>query len=91
MLRTYSIYEAKTKFTEIIRKVRQGQKVRISYRGTQVAEIRPLPPDERKDLAKILSDLEDAGVLTPPSDARTSLEPIAKRPGALARFLETRE
>ncbi len=91
MLRTYSIYEAKARFTEIIRKVRRGQKVRISYRGTQVAEIRPLPPDERQDLEKILADLEDAGALTPSSGARTPLEPIARRPGALSRFLETRE
>jgi len=38
----YSTYEAKARFSEVIRKVRDGQRVVIAYRGEEVAEIRPL-------------------------------------------------
>ena len=90
MPRCYSMREAKAMFTEIILKVRRGQKVRISHRGTQVAEIRPLPADELQDLHKVLADLEDAGVLTPASEKPPRLAPIARRRGVLARFLAAR-
>lgn len=36
---TYSTYEAKARFSEIIRKVRSGKHVRITYRGREVAEV----------------------------------------------------
>ena len=39
MTTTYSTYEAKAKFSEIMRKVREGKHVYISYRGKEVAEI----------------------------------------------------
>ena len=39
MARVYSTYEAKAKLSEILRKVRAGQKVGISYRGELVAEV----------------------------------------------------
>ena len=35
---TYSTYEAKAKFSEVIRKVRAGQRVVIAYRGEEIAE-----------------------------------------------------
>jgi antitoxin (DNA-binding transcriptional repressor) of toxin-antitoxin stability system len=38
----YSTYEAKARFSEVIRKVRAGQRVVIAYRGAEVAEIRRL-------------------------------------------------
>ena len=37
----YSTYEAKAQFSEIIRQVRQGKTIMVSYRGEPVAEIRP--------------------------------------------------
>ena len=40
-METYSTYEAKAKFSEVIRKVRAGQTVRIAYRGEEIAEVRP--------------------------------------------------
>ena len=36
-----SVYEAKTRFSEVIRQVREGRTITISYRGEPVAEIRP--------------------------------------------------
>ena len=38
----YSTYEAKTKFSELLRKVRQGGRVVITFHGEPVAEIRPI-------------------------------------------------
>lgn len=90
MARVYSSYEAKTKFGEIIRKVRAGQRVVISYRGEEVAEVRPIekkPPS----LKGWLKDLEEKGILAPHCSPTGPLKPIAKRPGALKRFLESRD
>jgi len=86
----YSTYEAKAKFSEILRKVRAGRRVRISYRGEEVAEISPLERTERS-LEGSLKRLEEAGLIGPASLPGGSLRPIAKRPGALARFLESRD
>jgi prevent-host-death family protein len=84
---TYSTYEAKAKFSEILRKVRAGQKVVIAYHGEEVAEIRPL---EKKSLAASLHDLEQQGILSPQAEPRRDLAPVVRKPGALARFLESR-
>lgn len=86
----YSTYEAKAKFSEILRKVRAGRRVRISYRGEEVAEISPLERTERS-LEGSLKRLEEAGLIGSASLPGGSLRPIAKRPGALARFLESRD
>ena len=41
-METYSIYEAKAHFSEIIRQVREGETVTVTRRGKPVAEIRPI-------------------------------------------------
>ena len=89
MTTTYSTYEAKAKFSEIMRKVREGKHVYITYRGKQVAEIRPLEKEET--LEERLRRLQEQGVLGPPTSPKGKLEPIAHRPGALKRFLESRD
>ena len=86
----YSTYEAKARFSEILRKVRAGRRVRISYRGEEVAEIAPIEPAGRS-LAASLKRLEEAGLIGPASRPAGRLRPITKRPGALARFLESRD
>ena len=40
---TYSAHEAKARFAEMLRHVRDGETVTVSYRGEPVAEVRPLP------------------------------------------------
>ncbi len=87
---TYSTYEAKAKFSEVIRRVRAGQRVVIAYRGQEVAEIRPIQAGGG-GLEKSLARLEDEGVLSRLRNPSGPLRPLAKRPGALARFLESRE
>lgn len=38
----YSTYDAKARFSEVIRHVREGRTVIVTYQGDPVAEIRPL-------------------------------------------------
>ena len=87
---TYSTYEAKAKFSEIMRRVREGKTVTISYRGEPVAEIRPLPKSP-EDLRQRLSRLERDGILHRHGERKGKLRPIARVPGALARFLDERD
>lgn len=86
---TYSTYEAKAKFSEILRKVRAGQRVVIAYHGEEVAEIRPI--EKKKTLAASLRELEEQGVLSPLVQPRRDLAPVARKEGALARFLDSRD
>lgn len=90
MPRTYSTYEAKAKLSEILRQVRQGATVTISYHGEPVAEIRPV----RRGIAGLadrLRELEVRGVVVGPGKPPGRLRPLARRRGALARFLRARE
>jgi prevent-host-death family protein len=90
MALTYSTYEAKAKFSEVIRKVRAGQRVVIAYRGQEIAEIRPINK-AATTMEETVARLEDEGVLSRERAAVGPLRPMAKRPGALKRFLESRE
>ena len=88
---TYSIYEAKARFSEVIRQVRDGKTVTVSYRGEPVAEIRSIPQETKLTLDERLRDLERRGTLVRSSMARRTVEPVERRPGALARFLAERD
>ena len=90
MTDSYSTYDAKARFSEVLRKVRAGKRVRITYRGHDVAEIAPIEP-ERRNLEDVLHRLEEAGVLSPTPPVRVPLTPLVRRAGALDRFLESRE
>jgi prevent-host-death family protein len=90
MATVYSLYDAKAKLSEIIRRVREGDTIAISYRGKPVAEIRPIAQrsqttDER------FAELTRRGVIVPSAGRRGRLRPIARRPGALKRFLRERD
>jgi prevent-host-death family protein len=90
MARVYSTYEAKAKLSEILRKVRAGQSVGISYRGDLVAEVRPVEPT-RESFEERIQRLEFQGVLTPAGRRNRGIPRVAKRPGALKRFLASRD
>lgn len=85
----YSTYEAKARFSEVLRHVREGRTVTISYRGEAVAELRPLRR-ESTDLEEHLADLERRGILTPRPKHRKPIELGTPVPGALERFLADR-
>jgi prevent-host-death family protein len=86
---TYSTYEAKAKLSEILRKVESGKTIRISRRGEPIAEIRPVRRGPA-NLAERIAELSEQGVLIQPSAARDPLGRVARRPGALRRFLSDR-
>ena len=90
MALTYSIYEAKARFSEVIRQVRGGRTVTISYRGEPVAEIHAIQRRPAPTLEHRLEDLERGGALVRPARARQRFRAVARRPGALARFLSER-
>lgn len=91
MTKSYSLYETKARLSAIIRQVRAGQRVTVTVHGEPVAEIRPLAAP-RTGLAARLTTLADRGILV-----RSSTGPaatggaVARRPGALARFLAERD
>jgi prevent-host-death family protein len=88
MAKTYSIYEAKARFSEILRQVREGKTITVSYHGEPVAEIRPI--HQARTFEERLDELERQGTLVRQPGKR-KLRPVAKRPGALKRFLEDRD
>lgn len=90
MARIYSIYEAKARFSEVIREVREGETVTVSYRGEPVAEIRAIPREEGPSLEGRLDDLQRRGALVPSGVPKQEFRMAARRPGALERFLAER-
>lgn len=90
MPRTYSTYEAKARFSEVLRQVRAGRRVLIAYRGAPVAEIRPIEAAELS-LAGRVAKLRGDGVLLPQAAGSRALRPLARRPGMLRRFLKERD
>ena len=85
----YSTYEAKARFSEVIRQVRAGKTVTVSYRGEPVAEIRAIRPHAQTIDAR-LDALERQGVLVASGSAKAPFAALAPRPGALQRFLDDR-
>ena len=90
MALSYSIYEAKARFSEVIRQVREGNTVTVSYRGEPVAEIRSIPQRQKPTLDERLKDLERSGSLVRSAIPRRAFRPVERRPGALSRFLAER-
>ena len=89
-METYSTYEAKARFSEILRKVRDGRRVIVTHHGRQVAEIRPVEP-EPQGLAARLAQFERDGVVKPAAAPATRPSLAARRSGALARFVRSRD
>ena len=73
---TYSTYDAKARFSEILRKVRAGERVSITYRGKEVAEIRPVIEEETVE--ERLRKLEERGIGRPSTYA-SIIETIIRR------------
>lgn len=88
MSRAYPVHEAKAKLSEILRKVRGGRGVVISDRGRDVARVVPIDPP--KELRQRLARLAEEGALLRRDGSVTLIKPIARRRGALGRFLASR-
>ena len=85
---TYSTYEAKAKLSEILRKVESGRTVLISRHGKPVAEVRPARA--ATGLEQRIDELARQGALIHAKAGKSDWRPIARRPGALRRFLADR-
>lgn len=88
----YSTYEAKARFSEVLRHVREGTTVTVTFRGEPVAEIRAIPRKPRT-LEAHLEELERRGVVVPSVSSgrpKTPFVALGRRPGALKRFLDDR-
>ena len=79
----YSTYEAQARFSEVIRQVRDGKTVTVSYRGEPVAEIRAIRR-EPQTLEARLDELERQGIIC----VFRPRESAVHRAGATARGLE---
>jgi prevent-host-death family protein len=84
----YSTYEAKARFSELLRKVREGRSITITYHGKPIAKLQPIATEVGLD-ARIRA-LRTAGRISGGGSVRGKLIPIASRPGALERFLAER-
>ncbi|WP_405280982.1 type II toxin-antitoxin system Phd/YefM family antitoxin [Gaopeijia maritima] len=84
----YSTYEAKSRFSEVMRIVREGRSVVVTYHGEPVAEIRPIDP--RGGTAARLEWLRSRGSLLAEGSDPRAFASLASRPGALRRFLDDR-
>ena len=62
----------------------------VAYRGEEIAEIRPIEANGN-GLDKSLKRLEDRGRLSRARTPTGPLKPLVRKPGALARFLDSRE
>ena len=59
---TYSAHEAKARFAEVLRHVRDGETVTVSYRGEPVAEVRPLREGKSAEDSAALADGRGNGI-----------------------------
>ncbi len=90
MKNTYSLYEAKAKFSAIVRKVREGQPVIVTLHGEPVVEIRPIR-EENQGIEARFRELEERGILAPAENPKAKFKIGPRVPGALKRFLEERD
>ena len=86
---TFSTYDAKARFSEVLRRVREGRTVTVTYRGEPVAEIRPL--GQAGGTAARMEWLRSRGVLEGPEERGGRFRMLARRAGALERFLAERD
>lgn len=85
----YSTYEAKARFSEVLRKVRQGRRVTVTYHGQPVAEISPIA-GTAAGLRARTEHLRSTGELIRGTGRFDDFGPGVRRPGALGRFLDDR-
>ena len=88
MSRPYPVHEAKAKLSAILRRVKRGRSVTISERGRIIARVVPI--ERPRDLPSRLRQMEAYGVLVRRPKRPGAIRPLARRPGGLRRFLESR-
>ncbi len=89
MRRIYSTYEAKAKLSELLDGVRKGDIVTITHRGKPVAEVRPVD-HASQSFPERVAELRRSGVVSQTAK-KSRFATLARRNGALRRFLDSRE
>jgi prevent-host-death family protein len=87
---TYSLYEAKARLSALVRMVRDGGRVIITVHGEPAAELRPISPTPAGIEARV-ADLVQRGIVTTAVRTQRPIRIGPKRPGALKRFLASRD
>ena len=85
----YSTVETKTKFSEVLKLVRSGKIVTVSYRGKPVAEIRPIAEKNLSNNER-LEELRKRGAYIPAKSPLSVFKSSVQRPDAVNGFLEDR-
>jgi prevent-host-death family protein len=52
-------YEAKAKFSELLRRVEKGERFIITKHGVPVAVLEPVSNDKRRDVKQVIADIEE--------------------------------
>jgi prevent-host-death family protein len=86
---TYTLREARARLSAIIRQVRAGHPVVVTVYGEPAVEIRAIAP-AGEPLGTKLQCLAERGVLVRAKSSHRGLHGVARRRGALRRFLAER-
>jgi prevent-host-death family protein len=89
MQATYSVFEAKTKLSEILRLVKRGIAVTISQRGQPVAQVIPLNSEKNQTLSTRLEEAQKLSQLKKGLGQWNQIEMVFVE-GATKRFLKNR-
>jgi prevent-host-death family protein len=58
-MKTVGAFEAKTHFNELLKRVSKGETIRITLRGTPVANLVPSEDAEPKDLKRVVREIRE--------------------------------
>jgi antitoxin (DNA-binding transcriptional repressor) of toxin-antitoxin stability system len=78
---TIGTKDLKNNLSHYLRRVREGEVVRVTDRGKVIAELRAVPPSEGDDQER-LSELEEAGVVTRGSARFATFRGVRLKKGA---------
>jgi prevent-host-death family protein len=89
---TYTVEDLRERLDEILQQVRAGERVEILENGQEIARIQGVrsASEPRPSREEVLRQLEEEGIIIPPSEPRGELVPLVDAPGTLAEFLESR-
>ena len=76
--------DLKNRLSHYLRKVRDGEVVRVTDRGQVVAEIRAVAPASENDEEAALAELESSGLISRGSGRFRAIKPVRLRGGVRA-------
>ena len=85
-----SLYEAKARLSALVRQVRDGRRVVITVHGEPAVELRSISP-ESTSITQRIAELSERGIIAPAPAADAPVRVGRKRPGALKRFISSRD